>query len=127
LRNTPVGDVIPLDDNILFHKLVAGAMFVAAALHIACHYLDFLWLNDLDGTPIVEQAIGNLAGATGHLVFFMMAIMFTTARECVRRKKFTCCGKKRGGHTIFWYCHKLWMPSLFILCLHGPVFWNARC
>jgi len=123
LRTTPVGDVVPLDDNIMFHRLVAGAIAFAVVLHVACHYADFVWAHDKFGTSIVNQALGNFAGATGHFVLVAMAIMACTAVDRVRRRRFNIFGKRIGGHTIFWYCHKLWMPALLVLCFHGPVFW----
>ena len=53
-----------------------------------------------------------------------MFLMFVTAVERVRRRRFKCCGRRVGGHSIFWYTHKLWMPALGLLIFHGPVFWT---
>lgn len=34
LRLTPLGDVVPLDDNINFHKIIATAISIAGLIHM---------------------------------------------------------------------------------------------
>ena len=57
----------------------------------------------------------------------MMLLMLFTGLDCVKRKRHhpPCLkkGKSIGGYTIFWKFHVLWMPIMFLLWLHGPVFW----
>ncbi|KAJ3341685.1 hypothetical protein HDU93_004319 [Gonapodya sp. JEL0774] len=121
LRTTPAADAIPLDDNILMHKLTALFIFVCTVGHVVMHYLDFAWSNQVFGTTFLDQALNNLAGATGHLVLLLMSIMFVTA--LISRRYFTIAKKRYDGYAIFLWFHKLWMPTIAILILHGPPFW----
>jgi hypothetical protein len=41
LRTTPVSELLPLDDNIYFHKLCGLGIVFGAFLHISCHHWNF--------------------------------------------------------------------------------------
>ncbi len=129
LRTTPIGDVIPMDDNILFHKVIAMLILASGMLHIMSHYMNY-WQIAIDGgaggiVSILALALGSWHGITGHAIFFLMLAMFFTAGEKCRRGR--CCtkcgGKKLCGFNLFWAVHKMWIPALGILILHGRVFW----
>ena len=108
LRTTPIGDIIPMDDNILFHKVIALLIAASGMLHIVSHYLNY-WQIAIDGGSggpgsILALSWGSWHGITGHAVFFLMSAMFFTAGEKCRRGR--CCtkcgGKKICGFNLFW-------------------------
>eukprot|EP00698_Gefionella_okellyi_P025585 TRINITY_DN9426_c0_g2_i2.p1 TRINITY_DN9426_c0_g2~~TRINITY_DN9426_c0_g2_i2.p1 ORF type:complete len:1237 (+),score=274.54 TRINITY_DN9426_c0_g2_i2:345-4055(+) len=119
LRTTPVVEIIELDNNITFHKIVACTISIFACAHIVFHYLDFVVFSATLGTPIVNSALSNLAGVTGHLVVLLMLLMFCSACECVRARR--CCGI--GGYTIFWVFHRLYIPVVLLMFIHSPRYW----
>eukprot|EP00948_MAST-09A_sp_MAST-9A-sp1_P002214 g2214.t1 len=140
LRSTPLIEILPIDDAILFHKIIALGILIAGALHITCHWADFIWFYENQNLDIMAQAVGNLAGLTGHIITLCMALMFCTALECVRRKRWPnpmeyirqCFGGKAkhgkfdttlGGYNIFFNIHQLYLVCIVCLLLHGPVFW----
>ena len=131
LRTTPLVEVLPIDDHILFHKVVGLGIVCATILHVVCHYLDFFYMLEHFSVSVTSQAVGTLAGVTGHLVLFCMLCMWMTSFEWVRRSKFTnpfnyLCGlgsKLIGGYSLFFKVHQLYYAVIIILLLHGPVFW----
>jgi len=141
LRSTPLIEILPLDDAIMFHKIFAMGILIAATLHITCHYANFIWFYENQNLDIFQQAMGTLAGFTGHVILLCMFLMFCTALECVRRKRWTnpvalirsCFGSNKkklgkfdktlGGYNIFYNIHQLYLVCIVALLLHGPVFW----
>ena len=121
LRSTPLADIVPLDDNIVMHKITFGVISISAIFHAVFHYLDFYWAAAHLGTTVVSQAWGTVVGATGHLVGILMLVMCLTA--IVNRKLFTIFGKRFDGYKIFLAVHKLWIPVMALLWIHGPIFW----
>ena len=131
LRTTPIGQLIPLDDNILFHKSIALGILIAGVLHIGAHYMNFWAIAAETGATnglvagILQLALGSWHGITGHAVLIMMCCMYTTAGERCRRGTMKVCGKKLKfiGYNLFWETHKMWVPMTFLLLLHGQNFW----
>ena len=120
LRTTPMGTIIPLDSNILFHKAIALGIFVGGGLHIVCHYFNFWAIASESGATsgsgfigILQLAFGSWHGITGHIIFFLMFAMYSTAGERCRRGTFKLCGIKPRcfggcGYNLFWETHKMW-------------------
>ncbi|KAH9615383.1 hypothetical protein KSS87_015822, partial [Heliosperma pusillum] len=95
LRTTKLSYTVPFDDNINFHKAVAGAIvlavFLHAGLHLTCDFVrlerssqkDFmLYLIDfsLDGRkPTYGDLVRGWEGVTGIIMVVAMAISFTLA------------------------------------------------
>ncbi|KAI9091555.1 hypothetical protein DFS34DRAFT_323892 [Phlyctochytrium arcticum] len=121
LRSTPLADIIPLDDNIIMHKLVFCVIAITAILHAVFHYLDFYWNRDAQGVSVAYQAWGNLAGQTGHYIGIIMTIMAFTS--LFNRKLVKIMGFRFDGYRVFLAVHKLWIPAFAFLWLHGPMFW----
>jgi NADPH oxidase 2 len=130
LRTTPVNQLVPLDDNIIFHKIIFVGICAGATLHIVSHYLtysDAAYENPdaTGGSGLLSYAFFTFEGFTGHLILFFMLLMMVTALErCRRRSHKICCCWTVGGYTLFWTVHKLWMPCMFLLLLHGKKFWS---
>lgn len=121
LRTTPVGRVLPLDATLYFHKVIGMLIAVATIGHIAMHYVRFNWqASSGSGETVVGQAIGRWTGISGHLIALCMLLMFFTAAERFRRRKWG----KIGGHSIFVRVHKLWIPVLLLLWFHSRSFWH---
>mmetsp|Transcript_23115 Transcript_23115/g.63365 ORF Transcript_23115/g.63365 Transcript_23115/m.63365 type:complete len:1215 (+) Transcript_23115:341-3985(+) len=121
LRTTPVGRVLPLDATLYFHKFIGLLIAVATIGHIGMHYTRFNWhASSGSGETVVVQAIGTWTGISGHLIAFAMFLMFLTAAERFRRKKWG----SYGGHSIFVRVHKLWIPVLLLLWFHSRAFWH---
>ena len=126
LRTTPLRSVLPLGDQIYFHKLIGLAVAVPALGHILFHYLDYAWHSRLGlGVTFTEQAFGTWTGLTGHLILLCMLLIMSTALERVRRRRFTT--KRFGsfsGHSLFVRMHKLWIVVLILLWSHSKAFWH---
>jgi len=125
LRTTPIANVLPLGEDIYFHKFIFCIIALAGSGHIACHYYDYWWHSALgSGDSIVNQAWANWTGISGHLIFMFMFIMFITAIEKVRRNKFKLGNLSFGGHSLFVRVHKLWIIVLMLLWTHSKDFWH---
>ena len=145
LRTTPVNDVLPLDDNIYFHKLCGLGIIFGGVLHIVCHHWNFYnMLNNYQfGGSDQHSYIGMMLfsskyNITGYAILFTMMPMFITALECVRRSRKGCCSCccgcfrrwccgcfccKGTGYTLFFNVHKLWYIVIALLWVHGKSFW----
>ena len=141
LRTTPVSELLPLDDNIYFHKLCGLGIVCGAVIHIAGHHWNFyeLMYNYQYGTTyqsIYGMMFGSFANLTGYAIVCTMIPMYITALECVRRsqrrccscccacfRKYCCCLCKGTGYTLFFNVHKLWYLVIGLLWLHGKSFW----
>ena len=136
LRTTPIGTIIPLDSNILFHKAIAFGILVGASIHIIGHYFNFWAIAAESGATsssglvgILQLSFGSWHGITGHAIMVMMVCMYSTAGERCRRGTFKLCGMKPKccgggcGYNVFWETHKMWLPVTIILLLHGQNYW----
>ncbi|KAH1074762.1 hypothetical protein J1N35_027090 [Gossypium stocksii] len=136
LRNkTKLGVVVPFDDNLNFHKVIAVGVAFGVAIHGIAHLAcDFPRL--LHATPdeyvLMEQYFGEQAksywhfvehveGITGVLMVILMAIAFTLAAPCFRRGRINLPKhlKKLSGFNAFWYSHHLFVIVYTLLIVHG--------
>lgn len=102
--------VIPFDDNIYFHKCTAYAMLFFTLVHVNAHYVNFFRVETV--LHLLENwqvHYTTWAGITGHLMLFIMFLMYTSAKIEVRHKKFE----------IFWFTHHLSIPFYLLLFFHG--------
>ncbi|CAH2079857.1 unnamed protein product [Thlaspi arvense] len=132
LRNkTKLGVVVPFDDNLNFHKVIASGIVVGVLLHVVSHLTcDFPRLLTAD-EDTYEPMI--LWGATRELLVL---------RERSRRMDWYCNGcangysfytryalvnklnlpkflKKLTGFNAFWYSHHLFIIVYALLIVHG--------
>ncbi|CAN8302342.1 unnamed protein product [Cochlearia groenlandica] len=137
LRNkTRLGVVVPFDDNLNFHKVIAVGILVGVTLHAGAHLLcDFPRL--LEATPEqyrpLRQFFGeeqpqsywhfvnSIEGITGLVMIILMAIAFTLATPWFRRGKLNLPGplKKLASFNAFWYTHHLFVIVYVLLVAHG--------
>ncbi|PPS09438.1 hypothetical protein GOBAR_AA11222 [Gossypium barbadense] len=136
LRNkTKLGVVVPFDDNLNFHKVIAVGVAFGVAIHgiahIACDFPRLLHATPDEYVPM-EQYFGEQAksywhfvehveGITGVLMVILMAIAFTLAAPCFRRGRINLPKhlKKLSGFNAFWYSHHLFVIVYTLLIVHG--------
>ncbi|KAL9993797.1 putative NAD(P)H oxidase (H(2)O(2)-forming) [Helianthus debilis subsp. tardiflorus] len=93
LRNTKLGVVVPFDDNINFHQVIAVAIAIGVGLHsishLACDFPQLIHATEEEYKPM-EQFFGDQAenywhflkeveGYTGIIMVVLMTIAFTLA------------------------------------------------
>ncbi|KAM4113500.1 hypothetical protein ACJW30_04G000100 [Castanea mollissima] len=136
LRNkTTLGVVIPFDDNLNFHQMIAGGIAIGVGIHSIFHLAcDFprLILASSDRYEPMEPFFGkqplkywnfvkSVEGVTGIIMVVLMAISFTLACPWLRRSKPNVPKflKNLTGFNAFWYTHHLFIIVYALLILHG--------
>ncbi|GMJ05922.1 ROOT HAIR DEFECTIVE 2, RESPIRATORY BURST OXIDASE HOMOLOG C [Hibiscus trionum] len=136
LRNkTKLGVVIPFDDNLNFHKLIAVGISIGVGIHgiahLACDFPRLLHATPDKYKPMQqyfgEQAksywlfVEHVEGITGVVMVVLMAIAFTLAAPCFRRGRMNLPKplKKLTGFNAFWYSHHLFVIVYTLLIVHG--------
>ncbi|CAE6413369.1 unnamed protein product [Rhizoctonia solani] len=116
LRLSPLGDIIPFDKNITFHKATAWSIVFFSAVHILAHMVNFTRLGLTQtkqiGPLLVLFLQANFAtgpGLTGWIMTISLGIMVWFAIEKRRRAHFE----------RFWYSHHLFIVFFINWQLHG--------
>ncbi|KAM0066285.1 putative NAD(P)H oxidase (H(2)O(2)-forming) [Helianthus debilis subsp. tardiflorus] len=136
LRNkTMFGGVVPFDDNISFHQLIAVAIAIGVGLHaishLACDFPRLIHATEDEYKPM-QQFFGDQAksywhfvkeveGYTGIIMVVLMTIAFTLATPWFRKGKLNLPSllKKLTGFNAFWYSHHLFVIVYTMLIVHG--------
>ncbi|XP_010442586.1 PREDICTED: respiratory burst oxidase homolog protein C-like [Camelina sativa] len=145
LRNkTRLGVVVPFDDNLNFHKVIAVGIIIGVTLHAGAHLgCDFPRL--LEASPDAyrplreffgdEQPksywhfVNSIEGITGLVMVLLMAIAFTLATPWFRRGKLNYLPgplKKLASFNAFWYTHHLFVIVYILLVAHGYYLYLTR-
>ncbi|GMJ02665.1 respiratory burst oxidase homologue D [Hibiscus trionum] len=137
LRNkTKLGVVVPFDDNLNFHKVIAVGITVGVFLHggahLTCDFPRLLHATEEEYEPMEpffgeEQPdiywwfVRGVEGVTGIIMVVLMAIAFTLATPWFRRNKLNLPKflKKLTGFNAFWYSHHLFVIVYVLLIVHG--------
>ncbi|XP_010533625.1 PREDICTED: respiratory burst oxidase homolog protein F isoform X2 [Tarenaya hassleriana] len=136
LRSTKLAYFVPFDDNINFHKTIAGAIVVGVILHVGDHLAcDFPRLISSDEyrydrylfhyfgpkKPTYFDLVKGPEGITGVLMVILMAIAFTLATKWFRRNlvKLPKPFDRLTGFNAFWYSHHLFVIVYILLIIHG--------
>ncbi|KAJ7957141.1 Respiratory burst oxidase-like [Quillaja saponaria] len=136
LRNkTKLGAVVPFDDNLNFHKVIAVGITVGVGIHAIYHLAcDFPRILDASSEKyyLMEPFFGDqpsnywffvksVEGVTGIILVVLMAIAFTLASPWFRRGKLNLPKplKKFTGFNAFWYSHHLFIIVYALLIVHG--------
>ncbi|XP_077981859.1 NADPH oxidase 5-like [Glandiceps talaboti] len=103
LRSTKLGQLLPLDHHIAFHKLVGWVIVVLSAIHAASHLvnLDLQWSS-------------NLCNISGGILVSLLVIIVVCSLPFIRR---------RGYFQVFYWTHQLFFAWWICLILHSPSFW----
>jgi len=91
--------LFPADENIWFHRQVAYSMAFWAMVHTTAHYVNFINVERRQLRPAnaLDIHYRQPAGITGHVMLFLMVLMYSTAHAKVRQQCFEA----------FWYTHHL--------------------
>ncbi|XVF08559.1 hypothetical protein REPUB_Repub07fG0013600 [Reevesia pubescens] len=136
LRNkTKLGVVVPFDDNLNFHKVIAVGISIGVGIHgishLACDFPRLLHATPEEYEPMIqyfgEQAksywhfVKHPEGVTGIVMVVLMAIAFTLAAPCFRRGRLNLPKplNKLTGFNAFWYSHHLFVIVYTLLIVHG--------
>ncbi|CAH8362115.1 unnamed protein product [Eruca vesicaria subsp. sativa] len=143
LRNkTKLGVVVPFDDNLNFHKVIASGIVVGVLLHavshLACDFPRLLAADEETYEPMVqyfgEQPDSYLhflkepEGWSGIVMVVLMIIAFTLATPWFRRNKLNLPNflKRLTGFNAFWYSHHLFIIVYALLIYHGYELYLTR-
>ncbi|KAL3820256.1 hypothetical protein ACJIZ3_006161 [Penstemon smallii] len=135
VNKTKLGMVVPFDDNLNFHKVIAVAIAIGVGIHgiahLTCDFPQLLQASEEEYEPM-EQYFGvqpenywhfvkEWDGVTGIVMVVLMSIAFTLASPLFRRnganlpKPFD----KLAGFNAFWYSHHLFIIVYDCLIVHG--------
>eukprot|EP01018_Ginkgo_biloba_P025161 Gb_40122 [translate_table: standard] len=137
LRSTFLGSIMPFDDNIEFHKLIAGGIFVGVLLHAGIHVgCDFVRMTNTDEDTF-DRTIGikDFGGVqpsfmgilmttevvTGMVMVMLMSVAFLLASHWSRRNivKLPWPLHRLTGFNAFWYSHHLFAVVYALLIAHS--------
>ncbi|PNT71083.1 hypothetical protein BRADI_2g22820v3 [Brachypodium distachyon] len=136
LRSTALSNVIPFDDNINFHKVIALGIAIGAGTHTVAHLTcDFPRLvscpRDLfqeklgpffnNVQPTWGTLVASTPGWTGILLILIMSFSFTLATHSFRRSvvKLPSPLHHLAGFNAFWYAHHLLVLAYILLVMHS--------
>ncbi|KAM5568425.1 respiratory burst oxidase [Rosa sericea] len=137
LRNkTKLGVVVPFDDNLNFHKVIAVGIVIGAGLHVGAHVTcDFprlIHATEEQYEPMIPYFgkdqpenywwfLKGVEGLTGIGIVVLMTIAFTLATPWFRRNKLNLPKplKKLTGFNAFWYSHHLFVIVYTLLIIHS--------
>ncbi|KAG9448243.1 hypothetical protein H6P81_014371 [Aristolochia fimbriata] len=136
LRSSFLGSIIPFDDNINFHKVLAFGITVGAVVHTVAHlFCDFPRMASCQSDVFMQTlgsnfgyrqpTYGDLArsapGVTGFLIVFLMTFSFTLATHSFRRNVVKLPGSisRLAGFNAFWYSHHLLAFVYMLLLAHS--------
>ncbi|KAD3068272.1 hypothetical protein E3N88_36152 [Mikania micrantha] len=135
IRETYLGKVLPLDENINFHKIIALAIAMGTVIHTVAHMgCNFIRLSRCPRNqfmaifgglfvtqPSYMDLVLSIPGYTGIIMIILMAICFTFATSSFRRNvvKLPHPLNNLAGFTSFWYTHHLLNIVYFLFIVHG--------
>ncbi|XP_030960173.1 respiratory burst oxidase homolog protein B-like [Quercus lobata] len=133
---TKLGMVVPFDDNINFHKVIAFGIAIGVGLHagahLTCDFPRLLHASD-DKYESMKPFFGEkrpnnywwfVKGTevwTGVVMVVLMAIAYTLAQPWFRRNRLNLPKtiKKLTGFNAFWYSHHSFVIVYILLLVHG--------
>ncbi|XP_037414687.1 putative respiratory burst oxidase homolog protein H [Triticum dicoccoides] len=143
LRSTALSHVIPFDDNINFHKVLAGAIAVGTVVHTLAHvtcdfprliscpsdkFMALLGPNFGFRQPTYPDLLASAPGVTGILMIIIMTFSFTLAMHTFRRSvvKLPSPLHHLAGFNAFWYAHHLLLLVYVLLVVHSYFIFLTR-
>ncbi|KAK2985568.1 hypothetical protein RJ640_025001 [Escallonia rubra] len=143
LRETFLGTMIPFDDNINFHKLIALAIVIGTCVHTGMHATcNFLKITSCPSNkfmsilgpgfsykqPSYDDLLHSIPGITGILMIVFMAFSFTLATHSFRRNviKLPWPLHHLAGFNSFWYAHHLLVLVYVLFIIHGYFLFLTR-
>ncbi|ONM36608.1 respiratory burst oxidase1 [Zea mays] len=143
LRSTALSHVIPFDDNINFHKVIALSIAIATAIHTLAHvtcdfprliscptdkFMATLGSNFHYKQPTYLGLLESTPGVTGILMIIIMSFSFTLATHSFRRSvvKLPSPLHHLAGFNAFWYAHHLLVLAYVLLVVHSYFIFLTR-
>ncbi|XP_068662864.1 respiratory burst oxidase homolog protein B-like [Aristolochia californica] len=140
---TKLGRVVPFDDNINFHKVIAAGIAVGVGLHalahLTCDFPRLLHATDDEYKPMAPffgderppnywWFVKGVEGWTGVLMVVLMAIAYTLAQPWFRRNKVKLPSllRKLTGFNAFWYSHHLFVIVYVLFVIHGTFLYLSK-
>ncbi|KAF7817914.1 respiratory burst oxidase-like protein B-like [Senna tora] len=133
---TKLGAVLPFDDNINFHKVIAFGIAIGVGMHalahLTCDFPRLLHATDEEYKPMIPYFgkdrpddywwfVKGTEGWTGVVMVVLMAIAFILAQPWFRRNRLNLPKplKKLTGFNAFWYSHHLFVIVYALFIVHG--------
>ncbi|XP_004230232.1 respiratory burst oxidase homolog protein B [Solanum lycopersicum] len=133
---TKLGKIIPFDDNINFHKVIAFGVAVGVGLHaishLTCDFPRLLHATDEEYEPMKPffgderpnnywWFVKGTEGWTGVVMVVLMIIAYVLAQPWFRRNRLNLPStiKKLTGFNAFWYSHHLFVIVYVLFIIHG--------
>ncbi|EFH65992.1 hypothetical protein ARALYDRAFT_470991 [Arabidopsis lyrata subsp. lyrata] len=131
-----IGSVVPFDDNINFHKVIAFGIAIGTGLHaishLACDFPRLLHAKNVEYEP-VKRFFGDerpdnygwfmkgTDGWTGVTMVVLMVVAYVLAQSWFRRNRANLPKslKRLTGFNAFWYSHHLFVIVYVLLIVHG--------
>ncbi|URE06478.1 respiratory burst [Musa troglodytarum] len=140
---TKLGVIIPFNDNINFHKVIAAGIVVGVALHVGAHLTcDFprlLHATDAEYEPMKPffgekrppnywWFVKGTEGWTGVVMLVLMVIAYVLAQPWFRRNRLSPTNPLRRltGFNAFWYSHHLFVIVYVLYVVHGVCLYLIR-
>ncbi|XP_048533221.1 respiratory burst oxidase homolog protein E-like [Triticum urartu] len=137
LRSSWARFLVPLDDCIAFHKVIAMAIAAGICLHagnhLACDFPRLIASSPGEYRPLAgffgeerptyRSLLSGVVGVTGVVMVVLMAVSFTLAARPLRRAPTRTRLPSPLGHlagfNAFWYSHHLLVVVYLLLLVHG--------
>ncbi|CAH8383918.1 unnamed protein product [Eruca vesicaria subsp. sativa] len=134
--NSKLGSVVPFDDNINFHKVIAFGIAIGIGLHAISHlacdfprllhakYVEYEAVKKFFGDERPENYwwfVKGTDGWTGVTMVVLMVIAYALAQSWFRRNRANLPKtlKRLTGFNAFWYSHHLFVIVYVLLIVHG--------
>ncbi|MBW0475884.1 hypothetical protein O181_015599 [Austropuccinia psidii MF-1] len=100
--------LMPLDENLWFHRQVAYSTAFFSMVHTTAHYVNMFMVEktQVRANTAVGIMYTQTGPFTGHVMLVIMVLMYTTAHHSIRKQCFEA----------FWYTHHLaffWLLGLY--------------
>ncbi|XP_022754767.1 respiratory burst oxidase homolog protein E-like [Durio zibethinus] len=143
LRSSKARSFVPFDDNINFHKTIAGAIAIGVLVHAGSHLsCDFIRLTHASPEtfaliasdfrhgkrPTYSELLISVLGVTGISMVIFMAIAFILATSHFRKNvvRLPAPFNRLTGFNAFWYSHHLLGLVYILLVIHGTFLFLAH-
>ncbi|WZZ83786.1 hypothetical protein YC2023_104358 [Brassica napus] len=134
--NSKLGSVVPFDDNINFHKVIAFGIAIGVGLHaishLACDFPRLLHAKYVEYEPVKKffgderpdnywWFVKGTDGWTGVTMVVLMVIAYALAQSWFRRNRTSLPKtlKRLTGFNAFWYSHHLFVIVYVLLIVHS--------
>nr|DAD35041.1 TPA_asm: hypothetical protein HUJ06_005681 [Nelumbo nucifera] len=135
-KNRCLNSVIPFNDNINFHKLIAGGIVIGVILHggthLACDFPRIAGCNSSiyrrtiaahfgKRQPSYLEILTTTEATSGIAMVVLMGIAFALATHVPRRRPSSLLWPLRHvtGFNAFWYSHHLFILVYALLIVHS--------